>query len=179
MANLGWAHLKLKQVPLARRELAAAVARIERLAGPESYALRLPLKELGEALMKSGAATEAIATLERVRRLEEKLFGTIHHREVAGSDLLLAQARLARGAAGDRQAARRSLDESLAIFSSLTSKDLLYGEVLFESGRLALAEGAQARARRELAAAEPLLAAHLKPAHARIREVHRLLAELE
>jgi eukaryotic-like serine/threonine-protein kinase len=178
MANLGWAHLKLKQVPLARRELAAAVARIERLAGPESYALRLPLKELGEALVKSGAATEAVATLERVRRLEEKLFGTIRHREVAGSDLLLAQARLARGAAGDRQAARRWLDESLVIFSSLTSKDLLYGEVLFESGRLALAEGAQARARRELAAAQPLLAAHLKPAHARLREIRRLLAKL-
>jgi tetratricopeptide (TPR) repeat protein/tRNA A-37 threonylcarbamoyl transferase component Bud32 len=174
MANLGWAHLKLGQVPLARQELTAAVAQIERLAGPESYEVRLPLKELGQTLTEAGAATEAIATLERVRRLEEKLFGTIHHREVAGSDLLLARARLARGAAGDRQAARRSLDESLAIFSGLTSKDPLYGDVLFESGRLCLAEGNRARARRELAAAEPLLAAHPK----RIREVRRLLAKV-
>ena len=165
-------------MPLARRELTEAVAQIEQLAGPESYELRLPLKELGETLTKSGATAEAIATLERVRRLEEKLFGTIQHGEVAGSDLLLAQARLARGAAGDRQAARRSLDEALAIFSSKASKDLLYGKVLLESGRLALAEGDRARARRELAAAQPLLPAHSKPAHAKIREVHRLLAKL-
>jgi len=179
LANRGWAHLKLQQVPLAQRELSEAVAQIERLAGPESYELRLPLKELGETLTKAGATTEAIATLERVRRLEEQLFRTIHHREVAGSDLLLAQARIARGAAGDRQAARRSLDESLAIFSGLTTKDLLYGEALFESGRLALAEGTQARARRELAAAEPLLLAHLSPTHTRIREIRRLLAGLQ
>ncbi len=179
MANLGWAHLKLGQVPLARRELAAAVAQIEQLTGPESYEIRLPLKELGETLISADATTEGLATLERVRRLEEKLFGTIHHREVAGSDLLLAQAWLARGKAADRQAARRSLNESLAIFSGLNSTDVLYGQVLFESGRLALAEGAQARARRELAAAEPLLAARLGPAHARVREVRRLLAKLE
>jgi tetratricopeptide (TPR) repeat protein/tRNA A-37 threonylcarbamoyl transferase component Bud32 len=179
LANRGWAHLKLKQVPLARQELSEAVARIERLAGPQSYELRLPLKELGETQMKAGAPAEAIATLERVRRLEEKLFRTIHHREVAGSDLLLAQARIARGAAGDRQAARRSLDESLAIFSGLTSRDLLYGEALFESGKLAIAEGTLARARRELAAAEPLLLAHLSPTHTRIREIRRLLAGLQ
>jgi serine/threonine-protein kinase len=176
LANLGWAHLKLGQVPLARRELEAAVAQIERLAGPESYELHMPLQELGEAQTEAGAPSEAIVTLERVRRLDEKLFGTIHHREVAGSDLLLAQARIARDAAGDRQAARRSLDETLAIFSGLSSKDLLYGEALLESGRLALAEGAQARARRELAAAEPLLAAHLAPSHTKINELRRLLA---
>ncbi len=178
MANLGWAHLKLGQVPLARRELATAVAQIERLAGPESYEIRLPLKELGEALIKQGATAEALATLDRVRRLEEKLFGTINHREVAGSDLLLAQAWLARGKAEDRRAARRSLDESLAIFSGLNSTDVLYGQVLLESGRLALAEKDQARARRELAAAVPLFAACLGPTHARVREVRRLLAEL-
>ncbi|MFL6195283.1 MAG: tetratricopeptide repeat protein, partial [Thermoanaerobaculia bacterium] len=176
LANLGWAHLKMGQVPLARRELAQAVARIESLAGPESYELRLPLKELGEALTKAGAGDEAIATLERVRRLEEKLFGTIHHREVAGSDLLLAQARIARGAAGDRQAARRNLDESLAIFAGLSRKDPLHAEALIESGRLALAEGARGRARRDLAAAEPLLTTQLGPNHARLRELRRLRA---
>ncbi len=153
LANLGWAHLHLRQVPLARQELSTAVARIERLAGPESYQLRLPLKELGETLTRAGASSEAIATLERVRRLEEKLFGTTRHRDVAGSDLLLAQARLARGKGGDTQAARRSLDEAIAIFSHLASNDRLYGRTLLESGKLALAEGNRARARRELAAA--------------------------
>jgi hypothetical protein len=152
------------------------VAQIERLAGPEAYELRLPLKELGETLTNAGATTEAIATLERVRRLEEKLFGTLQHGEVASSDLLLTRARLARGAAGDRQAARRSLDEALGIFARKASTELLYGKVLLESGKLALAEGNHARARRELALAEPLLLAHAATARKEVREARRLLA---
>jgi tetratricopeptide (TPR) repeat protein/tRNA A-37 threonylcarbamoyl transferase component Bud32 len=175
LANLGWAHLKLGRVPLARQELGLAVAQLERLAGPESYEVRLPLKQLGETLTQAGAHSEAIATLERVRRLEGKLFGTFRHGEVAGSDLLLAQAWLARGAAGDRQAARRSLDEALGILSP-KSREVLYGKVLLESGKLALAEGDRARARRELAAAEPVLLAHAASTRAKVREARRLLA---
>jgi tetratricopeptide (TPR) repeat protein/tRNA A-37 threonylcarbamoyl transferase component Bud32 len=177
IANLGWAHLKLKQVPQARRELTEAVAKIEQLAGPESYELRLPLKELGETLTASGATTEAIATLERVHNLEGKLFGTFQHSEVASSDILLAQARLARGAAGDRQAARRSLDEAIGIFTRKASKELLYGSVLLESGRLALADRDRARAHRELTAALPILLAHVAPTHEKVREARRLLAQ--
>ncbi|HEV7507330.1 MAG TPA: serine/threonine-protein kinase [Thermoanaerobaculia bacterium] len=175
IANLGWAHMKLNQLALARRELTEAVTQIERLAGPESYELRLPLKKLGETLTQAGATTEAIATLERVQRLEEKLFGTTQHREVALSDLLLAQARLARSADGDRGEARRLLDAALKILSTLAPGDFVYGGVLLESGRLALAEGDRARARRELAAAEPLLLSHLKPSHVKIRELRRLM----
>jgi tetratricopeptide (TPR) repeat protein len=176
IANLGWAHLKLQQVPLARQELSEAVARIEHIAGPESYELRLPLKELGQTLTVAGAATEAIAILERERRLEEKLFGTIQHTQVGGADYLLAQARIARGTAGDRQAARRTLDEAVAIFTRVGPKDLLFGKVLLESGKLALSEGDRPRARRELAAAEQLLLPHVPPTHELIREIHRLLA---
>jgi eukaryotic-like serine/threonine-protein kinase len=139
LANLGWAHQKLGRIGWARRELATAVTRIEQLTGPESYELRLPLKQLGETLSKAGAHDEAVATLERVRRMEEKLFGTIRHREVAGSDLLLARARIARGTPGDREAARRALEEALAILSGLSHQDPLYSEVLIESRRLARA----------------------------------------
>ncbi|HEY2291721.1 MAG TPA: serine/threonine-protein kinase [Thermoanaerobaculia bacterium] len=177
IANLGWAHLKLKQVPLARRELSEAVASVERLAGPESYELRMPLKELGQTLTEAGANDEAVATLQRERRLEEKLFGTIRHREVGGSDLLLAQALIARDGPADRQAARHTLDEALGIFSSVSPKELLNGETLLESGKLALADGDRARARRELAAAEPILLAHFPPTHESIREIHRLRAK--
>ncbi|MFL6233961.1 MAG: protein kinase domain-containing protein [Thermoanaerobaculia bacterium] len=177
IANLGWAHLKLKQIPLARQELSQAVASIERVAGPESYALRLPLKELGQTLTEAGAAGEAVATLERLHSLEGKLFGTFQHTDVAGSELLLAEALLARGAAGDRQAARRTLDEAITTFTRLQPKDLLFGKVLLASGKLALAEGDRARARRELAAAEPILLAHVPPTHEKIREVRRLLAK--
>jgi tetratricopeptide (TPR) repeat protein/tRNA A-37 threonylcarbamoyl transferase component Bud32 len=178
IANLGWAHLKLGQAQQARRELAEAVAQIERLSGPESYELRLPLKELGQTLTEVGAASEAVATLERVRRLEEKLFGTIHHGEVATSDFLIAQARLARGAAGDRQAARQALDEAQSILSQPPSGELIYAKVLLESGQLSLAEGDRARARREIAAAERLFVTRLKPGHAMIRKAQRLLTAL-
>jgi tRNA A-37 threonylcarbamoyl transferase component Bud32 len=176
LANLGLAHLRLEQVARARQELSTAVAQIERLTGPESYELRLPLKELGEALTKAGATSEAIAVYQRVRHVEEKLFHTIQHLSVACSDLLLAQAHLARGAAGDAREARRWLDEALGIYAHLRSRDLLYGDALRESGKLALTEGNPLRARRELTAAEPLLLPHLKPGDARVRELRRLLA---
>ena len=179
IANLGWAHLKLRQVPLARQELTAAVAQIEKLAGPESYEVRLPLQQLGETLSKAGASSEAVATLQRVHRLEGKLFATFQHKEVGGTDLLLAQALLARGAKGDRQEARRTLDEAEGIFSHLGPKELLHGKVLLESGRLALVERDRARARRELTSAEPILLAYLGASHLQTREAHRLLASLE
>ena len=176
LANLGWAHLKLGQVELARRELSEAVARLERIAGPESYALRLPLKELGEAQTDAGAPAQAVDTLQRVRRLEEKLFGTREHGEIAASDLLLAQARLARAAPGDRQGARALLNEAEQILARLGSKELFHGKVLMASARLALAEGDRPRARRELAMAEPLLRAFVKPGHPVMRELRRLRA---
>jgi eukaryotic-like serine/threonine-protein kinase len=176
LANLGWAHLKLGQVERARQELTLAVSRIEQIAGPESYEIRLPLAELGQALTKAGATTEAIATLDRVRRLEVKLFGTIRHTEVASSDFLLSQALIERSAAGDREAARGWLNEALATLSALVPTDVLYGKVLLESGKLALTEGDRARARRELTAAEPILLAHVAPTHPKVRELRRLLA---
>jgi len=176
LANLGWAHLKLGQVPLARRELGAAVAKLEKLTGPESYELRLPLKELGETLTAAGATTEAIATLERVDRLEAKLFGTRQHCEVALSDLLLAQAWRTQGGTGGLQAAHRSLDEARTIASQVCPREVTYGLVLLEGGRLALIEGDRASARRDLETAEPILRAHVSPRHSKLRELRRLLA---
>ncbi|HEX4497960.1 MAG TPA: tetratricopeptide repeat protein [Thermoanaerobaculia bacterium] len=178
LANLGWAHLKLGQSQRARQELTLAVSRIEQIAGPESYEIRLPLVELGEVLERANAHSEAIVAIDRVRRLEEKIYGTTQHVEVAGSDFLLAQSRIARGAAGDRQAARHSLDEALSILLRVTPKDLLTGRVLLESGQLALTEGNYPRARRELTAAEPLLLAYIPPTHEKVRRLHQALKEL-
>ena len=45
------------------------------------------------------------------------------------------------------------------------------------SARLALAEGDRLRARRELAAAEPLLLAFVKPGHPVMRDLRRLRAK--
>ncbi|HVT60442.1 MAG TPA: serine/threonine-protein kinase [Thermoanaerobaculia bacterium] len=175
LANLGFTHFRLGRVQQARRELAAAVAKIERLAGAESYEIEQPLNMLGEVLAAAGAADEAVTTLRRVRALEEKLFKTVEHREVAGSDLLLARALLARSTGGDAAEARRLLDEGLGIFARVHPQDVLNAESLLESGRLALRESDRSRALRELSAAEPLLATLKGTAHADTREAHRLL----
>jgi tetratricopeptide (TPR) repeat protein len=176
LANAGWMEVRQGRGAEGRRQLAAAVAAIERLAGGESYELRLPLKQLGEAQTEAGEGAAAVATLGRVRALEEKLFGTIEHREVGGSDLLLARALLARGRGDDREEARRRLDEALAIFSRVAADDLLHGQTLLASGKLALETGDRERARRELAAAMRLLTAKRGAEHVQTREAVRLLA---
>jgi hypothetical protein len=175
LANLGWAHLRLGRAVQARRELETAVATIGRLAGSDSYVLIVPLDELGEAQTAADAAPAAVSTFERVRALEEKLFGRANNRELAVSNVLFARALLARGKDGDRSEARRRLDEGSKALARLHPQGAMYAESLLDSGRLALAEGDRARARRDLAAAEPLLAARKGPAHAETREAHRLL----
>ncbi|QQR75915.1 MAG: serine/threonine protein kinase [Holophagales bacterium] len=175
LANLGWAHARMGKVGEGLAELAGAVAAIERAAGGESYEVRLPLKQLGEVQTTAGRAAAAVATLERVRALEVKLFGTRDHREVAGSELLLARALLARAGPGDRAAARRCLDAALDIFARVRPHDVLRADALLESGRMALADGDRPRARSDLAAAVPLLAEKRGARHASTREAERLL----
>ncbi len=176
LANLGWAHVQSGLPSQGRAELAAAVTGVERVAGADSYEVRLPLVQLGQAQTAAGDAAAAVGTLQRVRALENKLYGTREHRDAATSDLLLARALLARGAAGDAREARRLLDEGLAVFARVHPQDVARAESLVESGRLALVEGDRARARRDLAAAEPLLATRKGAEHAETREARRLLA---
>jgi len=176
VADLGRAHLGLGRVGEARREVTEAVAQIERAAGADTYEVLQPLQALGEIQLAAGEATPAVTTLRRVRSLDEKLFGTSQHPDVAGTDLLLARACLARHAAGDRAEARRVLDEGLQIFARTHPQDVRRAESLLESGRLDLADHDLARARADLAAAVPLLAARKGPAHADSREARHLLA---
>jgi tetratricopeptide (TPR) repeat protein len=176
VANLGSVHYHLGQVRAGRAELAEAVARIEKIEGPVSYELCMPLKQFGEVLSAAGEHDSAVATLQRERGIEVKLFGGIEHRGVAATDLLLARALVARGAAGDGRQARQTLDEALGIFTRVHPDDTLCGEALLLRGRLALADGDRVLARRHLAAAGTLLAARKGPAHADTREAQRLLA---
>jgi eukaryotic-like serine/threonine-protein kinase len=176
VADLGRAHLGLGRVGEARREVTEAVAQIERAAGADTYEVLQPLQALGEIQLAAGEATSAVTTLRRVRSLDEKLFGTSQHPDVGGTDLLLARACLARHAAGDRAEARRVLDEGLQIFARTHPQDVRRAESLLESGRLDLADHDLARARADLAAAVPLLAARKGPAHADSREARQLLA---
>jgi len=177
VADLGWAHLRLGRVAEARGEIGAAVAHVERSAGAGSYELQLPLQELGELQTTTGEAAAAVATLRRVRALDQALFHTVEHPYVASTDLLLARALLARGGAGDAQEARRVLDEGLDVFARVHPRDVLRGEALVESGRLALAESDPVRARQDLAAAVPLLAARKGAEHPETREAQQLLVE--
>jgi tetratricopeptide (TPR) repeat protein/tRNA A-37 threonylcarbamoyl transferase component Bud32 len=191
-ADLGLAHLRLGRLAEARGELATALAGIERGAGANAYELVQPLQELAEVETSAGEADAAVATLRRARALDERLFHTVERPSVARTDLLLGRALLARaggglrgggggggggGAAGDRREARRVLDEGLGIYARVHPRDVLRGESLVESGRLALAEGDRARARADLAAAVPLLAARKGPDHAETREARALLAD--
>jgi tRNA A-37 threonylcarbamoyl transferase component Bud32/F0F1-type ATP synthase membrane subunit c/vacuolar-type H+-ATPase subunit K len=176
-ADLGWAHLRLGRLNEARRELGTAVTSIERLGAANSYEMVQPLQETGELQTSAGEAGAAVGTLHRARALDEKLFGTIERPSVARTDLLLARALLARSAAGDVAEARRVLDEGLGIYARVHPQDVLRAESLVESGRLALAGGDRARARVDLAAAVPLLAARRGAAHAETREAAELLAK--
>jgi serine/threonine protein kinase/Tfp pilus assembly protein PilF len=178
LANLGWADFHLGRLPEAKSELSSAMANIQRLSGPDAYEIRLPLKQLGEVLAASGSLNEGIALLRRARALEEKLFHTIDHREVGGSDLLVGRSLLRRAGPGDLREARRVIDEGLNIFHKVNPQDVLNGECLLESGKLAIAEGDAARAQRDLAAAEPLLVATKGAEHAETRSVRTMLAAL-
>jgi eukaryotic-like serine/threonine-protein kinase len=176
LANLGGAEERAGRIGEGRVRLAKALAQLERLLGHERYELRLPLEMYGEALTAAGETHHAVEVLERLKALELKLFGTIEHREVAQSELVLARALLARQAPGDRRLARQTLDEALGVFARVHPRDRQRGEALLESGRLALEERDQARARADLAAAVELLAAVKGPEHADTRAALRLLA---
>src|SRR5260370_20991058 len=102
LANLGWAHARLGRAAQARRELETAVARLERLAGSESYVLLVPFQELGEAQTDAGDAPAAVSTLRRERALADKLFGR-GRRQGAAAAVLPARTLAARGGRRGRQ----------------------------------------------------------------------------
>jgi eukaryotic-like serine/threonine-protein kinase len=201
LANLGWAHVRLGRVVEGRGELGAAVAALERLGGPETYEIRMPLEQLGEALTATGDADAAVATLRRARALGEKLYHGAPQHEVATTDFWLARALLARDAAGDAAEARHVLDEGLQTFALVRPRATARADALLESARLALAGsgaggtaggtrdaggagggagarggGDRQRACQDLAVAEPLLLARKGAAHPETREARRMMA---
>jgi len=79
--------------------------------------VRMPLEQLGQALIAAGLGDEAVRVLTRARALDEKLFGV--GKETAAGDVLLARALLVRHGEGDREAAGRRVAESVAVFARL------------------------------------------------------------
>ena len=95
-ADLAEVALRLGRPADALPPLDLAVDAITALTGPQSYELRTPQKQRGEALSAHGRHAEAIETLERVLTLEETLLGA-GHRDTATSRRLLARALLDAG----------------------------------------------------------------------------------
>ncbi len=135
-ANLGYTHLRRGDPELAERELRAAVARLDELAGSESYQVRLPLRQLGETLRARGKLVESIAVLRRTRALEVKLFGTEDHGDIALTDLQLARSLVAVGTPEARSEARLRLDESIELMRRHKPLSPALEQALLERRRL-------------------------------------------
>ncbi|HEY0783323.1 MAG TPA: serine/threonine-protein kinase [Thermoanaerobaculia bacterium] len=177
-ANLGYVHARLGHVAEGERELATAIERIEATAGAESYALRLPLEQLGEVLIGDGKARQALPLLRRDCALAFHLFGTREHHEVANAEVMLARALMETGEARDRREARQLLDGALAVLLRLYPTDAVRASALILSGRLALLEGDRECARRDLSTALPLLARY-RLSEILTAEAKELLAKAE
>ena len=78
--------------------------------------MRLPLRQLGEALRARGKLDDSIALLRRTRALEAKLFGTEDHPSLADTLLQLACSLAATNEQTAKQEAARLLDSSIDLF---------------------------------------------------------------
>ncbi len=169
------AEAKLGRLAEAEAAQRAAIAALSRLHGAESDEVRGPKKHLGETLRLAGRIEEALALHREVLAREHRLFGPGESRAVTASYVQLALDQEALGTPPALAEARRLLDRAVAALRRRGNDPVRMGEALAISGRVAAAQGDRARARRELTAADRLLAPALAP-EAPTR--HRLRAEL-
>lgn len=175
-ANLGYAQLVLGEPRLAVSTLSRAVQGLEASKGPESYQVRLPLRQLGEALRAAGRHRESVATLRRTLALELKLFGTADRRDVARTQRELAQSLLAIDPTDAAGEARTLLDAAVRSFRKYHPDSVVLAETLLLSGTDALRRGDAGLGATELAEAETLFARLAGAADPRTREARRLRA---
>ena len=177
LAFLGDARAKQGRLEESERDLRLAVERLEVVAGPRSYAIRLPLKLLAETVRRRGSAEESIAILRRVRSIEVELFGTEDHREIGSTDRRLGVALTDLGTPAALAEARRLLDSALALDRKHQLDTPAHGETLVASSRLRRLTGSEpALAEAELDQAATIFAATLAPGDPRRREVEAELA---
>jgi hypothetical protein len=154
----------------------AACAALERLHGPESNEVRVPLKNLGETLRRRGATDEAAAIHRRVLAIERRLFGTDNHAAIASTKRLLALDLLERPTAPNLEEARTLLDPAIAYLRATPAEIGRLPELLETSGRIALAAGDRERGERELTEAVALWEADPEPDPEAARAARRALA---
>ena len=170
----GWARLRSGRLDEAERTLSRVVDHYEP-SGPESYEIRTALKYLGEVARLRGHPDRALALHRRALEIERKLFGVAAHPGVAASNYQIALDLLALGAREGLAEARRRIDAAILFLRQNHPEHPQLADYLLASGRVALAAGDRARARRDLAEAVVLLQDQRGKDHPLSREAAALL----
>lgn len=168
----GWARLRHGRLDEAERTLTRVVDHYEPSA-PESHEIRTALKYLGEVARLRGHPERALALHRRALAIERKLFGAVAHPGVASSNYQITLDLLALGEG--LAEARRRIDEAIDFLRQNDPGHPQLEDFLVASGRVALATGDRARARRDLAEAVVLLQGHRGKDHPLSREAAALL----
>ncbi len=171
-----YALLHLGRLAEAEALLRDIEAQIEAGAPGGEYILRTAIKYLGEVRRQRGDPEEALALHRRARALEVDIFGTEDHPTVAMSDYEIALDLLARRDRAALAEARVSIDRAVAFQRRAEPSGARLGEFLVASARIAAAQGAVARAKREAGEGRDLLLAVRGPAHPTTRDAEAFLA---
>ena len=152
LLSQGLANLRLGRLDKAESTLSQVVAYFERVL-PGGDADRSALKHLAEVVRLQGRPAEALAMHRRALDMELKLFGAALHPGVAFSEYQIAHDLLDLGDPASLAEARQAIDRSVAMLRQIDARHSHLDKFLVVSGRIALAAGDPARARRDLSEA--------------------------
>jgi tetratricopeptide (TPR) repeat protein len=145
---------------------------------PEEDAHRSSLKLLGEVARGQGRPAEALAMHRRALEIERKLFGSAVHPGIATSEYQIALDLLDLRTPASLAEARQSIDQAIATVRQVDAEHPNVEKFLVTSGRIALAAGDRARARRDLTEAVARLRRHRGEDHPVTREAEELLRQV-
>jgi eukaryotic-like serine/threonine-protein kinase len=170
----GIAQLRLGRLDEAEKTLSQVVAYFGRTL-PEGDAHRSALGLLGEVARGQGRNAEALEMHRRALAMELKLFGATPHPGVASSHYQIALDLMALGTTASLAEARAEIDQASAMLGQVDPGHPRMDKYLVASGRIALAMGDAARARRDLAEAVRRYREHRGQDHPLTREAESLL----
>jgi eukaryotic-like serine/threonine-protein kinase len=159
-------------------QMIEAVDALRGLHGSRSNDVRIPRKYLGEVYRLAGRHKEAEAELREVLDIEREIFESDHTVAVSVTKLQLSLVLLETGVASRLPEARRLIDEALETQNDLNVPPSHRAHVLMASGRIAMAENDQSRARLEIQQAIDLFTTILDDTAPSILAARGWLAEL-